>query len=280
MIQIGIMARTFIRPTLEETLDAVAGHGIRHIQFNFSCTGQSEMPAKIDEELCDRIREGITARDMIMDATSGTYNMIHPDIQERQDGLRRLREMASICHRIGTSVITLCTGTRDLQSMWRAHPDNNSPEAWNDLVDSMRDALEIAAEYDVILAFEPEVSNVIDSAAKGRRLLDEMDSPHLKVAMDPANIFHKGELPRMNEMIAEAFALLGADISIGHAKDLDRDGQAGHLAAGKGKLDYNQYMSLLNDVGYDVPLILHGLSEAEVDGCVSFLQSIIDGLVE
>ncbi len=275
-MQIGIMARTFVRPTLEETLDAVADHGVHCIQFNFTCAGLPEMPEQIDLDLCDRIREEMAAREMTMAAISGTYNMIHPDVRERQDGLRRLRELASVCHRLDTSVITLCTGTRDPQSMWRRHPDNDLPEAWDDLVAETRKALEIAAEYDVILAFEPEVSNTVDSAVKGRRLLDQMESPHLKVVMDPANIFHKGELPRMREIIDEAFELLGEDIAIGHAKDLDRDGAAGHIATGKGLLDYKQYVSLLDKADFDVPLVLHGLSEAEVDGCVAFLRSVMD----
>jgi len=186
--------------------------------------------------------------------------------------LRRLRELASACNELGTSVITLCTGTRDPQSMWRRHPENDSPDAWADLGISMREALQMAEANGVTLAFEPEVSNVVDSASKGRRLLDQMQSPYLKVVMDPANIFHKGELPRMREIIDEAFNLLGGDIAIGHAKDLDHDGEAGHVAAGRGLLDYNQYLSLLSGVGFDVPLILHGLNEAQVDECVTFLR--------
>jgi sugar phosphate isomerase/epimerase len=79
----------------------------------------------------------------------------------------------------------------------------------------------------------------------------------------------------MREIINKAFALLGRDIAIGHAKDLDHDGDAGHIAAGKGLLDYDQYLSLLSSVGFNVPLILHGLSEAQVDDCVAFLREKI-----
>ena len=271
-MQIGIMARTFVRPTIEETLDAVVSHGIYCVQFNFTCIGLPDLPDYIDAGLCDKIRREMNARKITMSALSGTFNMIHPDLQKRQDGLRRLRELASVCGRLGTSVITLCTGTRDPESMWRRHPENDSPKAWEDLIASMREALQIAEENEVILAFEPEVSNVVDSASKGRRLLDEMQSPYLKVVMDPANIFHAGELPRMCEILDEAFALLGEHIVIAHAKDLSRDGEAGHEAAGKGLLDYNQYLSLLNAVGFDVPLILHGLNEAQVEECVAFLR--------
>jgi len=271
-MHIGIMTDTFIRPTLEETLDAIASHGIHFVQFSFSAAGLRYLPDHIDSKLCDSIRSEMDARQIMMSAVSGTFNMIHPDVQTREDGLSRLDVLASACHRLGASVITLCTGSRDPDSMWRRHADNDSLEAWEDLVTSMRTACGIAEENGVTLAFEPEVSNVVDSAEKGRRLLDQMQSAHLKVVMDPANIFHKGELPRMREVIDQAFALLGDDIVLAHAKDLSRDGEAGHEAAGRGLLDYDQYVSLLSDVAPDVPLVLHGLSEAQVPGCIAFLS--------
>jgi sugar phosphate isomerase/epimerase len=156
--------------------------------------------------------------------------------------------------------------------MWRRHPENDTPAAWNDMVACVREATDIARKAGVVLGFEPEVNNVVDSARKARRLLDEIGSPHLKVTIDPANIFHKGELPRMKEMLDQAFALLGKDIVMAHAKDLDHDGDAGHKAAGQGKLDYSRYLYLLDACGFKGPLLLHGLSEAQVPGCVAFLR--------
>ena len=279
-MQIGIMSRTFARATLEEELDAVANHGISCMQFGLSSAGVTELPTHIDMDLCHKIREEMSSRNITMTALSGTYNMIHPDLQQRADGLRNLRVLASACDKLGTSVITLCTGTRDPNSMWRRHPDNDLPEAWDDLAVSMRQAIQVAEEYQVTLAFEPEVANVVDSAIKARRIIDQIGSPYLKVVMDGANIFHTGELPRMREILDEAFALLGEHIAFAHAKDLDRDGEAGHLAAGKGLLDYDQYLSLLNDIDSDVPIVLHGLSEAEVNGCVAFLREKIGAIDE
>ncbi|NLS78754.1 MAG: sugar phosphate isomerase/epimerase [Chloroflexi bacterium] len=272
-MRIGIMARTFVRPTLQENLDAVQAHSIRCVQYGFSCAGLPEMPERIDPALCDLIRREMEARGITMSAISGTFNMIHPDLGVRQDGLRRLEALAAACGRLGTSVITLCTGTRNLESMWRRHPDNDSAEAWRDMLASMARALRSAEDHGVTLAFEPEVSNVVDSAHKARRLLDEMRSPYLKVVMDAANIFHAGELVRMREIVDEAFDLLGGDVALAHAKDLDRDGEAGHIAAGKGRLDYDQYLSRLAALPGDLSLILHGLAESEVDGCVAFLAA-------
>jgi sugar phosphate isomerase/epimerase len=136
----------------------------------------------------------------------------------------------------------------------------------------VREATEIARQARCVLAFEPEVNNVVDSARKARQLMDEIGSAYLKVTMDPANIFPGGTLPRMKEMIEEAFALVGKDIALAHAKDLDRDGDAGHLAAGQGRLDYGLYLRLLRANRFNGPLLLHGLTRAQVPGCVAFLR--------
>lgn len=271
-MRIGIFAKTFVRPTIEGVFDAVHAHGIDCVQFNMACAGTAPLPEEIDPARCDRIRTAAAARGIALAAVSGTFNMIHPDVERRREGLRRLSVLASACPRLGTSVITLCTGTRDPDDLWRGHSENGSPRAWADLLDSMRVAARIAIASGVTLAFEPEVSNVVDTARKARRLLDEIGSPRLKVLIDPANLLHAGELPRMREVLEEAFALLGSDIALAHAKDLSRDGEAGHAAAGTGALDYDLYLSLLRRSGYHGPLVLHGLSENQVGACISFLR--------
>jgi sugar phosphate isomerase/epimerase len=50
-------------------------------------------------------------------------------------------------------------------------------------------------------------------------LLDEIDSPWLKVVIDPANLLRAGDFPRVEEILDEAFDWLGQDIVLAHAKD-------------------------------------------------------------
>ena len=272
LMQIGILLGTFVQPPLEARLDAARTSGIDCVQLSLDCAGISAMPDEVPPELVVRIRRETAARGITIGSLQGTYNMSHPDAEHRESGLRRLRVLADLAKELSVPRIHICSGTRDRVSMWRNHPDNATPAAWKDMVESMRGATEIARQANVIVAFEPEVNNVVDSAAKARRLLDEIGSPHLKVTMDAANLFHRGELPRMKEVLDEAFALVGKDIVMAHAKDLDHDGDAGHKAAGEGKLDYDRYLSLLHKYGFTGPIFLHGLSVAQVPGCVTFLR--------
>ena len=75
----------------------------------------------------------------------------------------------------------------------------------------VREAAGIAAQTKSVLAFEPEVNNVVDLARKARRLMDEIGSAYLKVTMDPANVFLGGTLPRMKEIITRPFSTATPD---------------------------------------------------------------------
>lgn len=275
----GIFAKTFSRSSPEEVLDAVVAHGLYETQLNMSVTGLPSMPEEIDPALADRVREAAAGRGVTVAAVSGTFNMAHPDEEVRRDGLRRLGVLSGACEQLGTATITLCTGTRDPDDMWRGHPDNRTPEAWRDMLATMRAAVEIAEDHSVTLAFEPEINNVVDSAEKGRRLLDEMRSPRLKVVMDAANLFDAGDpsrqLSRSEKVLHEAFDLLGEDVVIAHAKDVRASGEV--VAAGRGDLDYGLYLEHLFDAGYRGPLILHGLGEDEVESSAAFLREKLAG---
>ena len=43
-------------------------------------------------------------------------------------------------------------------------------------------------------------------------------------------------------------------------------------------LDYDRYLGLLRTYGFKGPLLLHGLSEAQVPSCVAFLRGKLGNL--
>ena len=271
-MQLGIFAKIFARPTVEEVFAAVARHHLRCIQFNFASAGLPSLPDRIDSGLVKGIFKTTAELRVAIAAVSGTFNMIHPDAKLRRDGLRKLGVIAAACAPLGANLVTLCTGTRDPEDMWRQHPDNDSPEAWHDLTVSMTKALTIADKHDITLGIEPETGNVVSSALHARRLLDEMKSPRLKIVMDAANLFHPGDLPRMEEILDEAFDMLGGDIVLAHAKELGVGGRAGGLRLGTGVLDWDRYLSLLCRAKFGGPLIMHGFEERDVTASVKFMR--------
>ncbi|MBS1828891.1 MAG: sugar phosphate isomerase/epimerase [Acidobacteria bacterium] len=269
--EIGILiATTYTTGSLEARLDEAKAHGFTCVQMSLTAAGLPEMPDAMPAGLAARIQKEAGSRGIRIGSVQGTFNMCHPDAGHRRRGLRQLRVLAEA---FPGMPIHICTGTRNPESMWRRHADNGTAEAWRDMAACVREAVEIARQFRSVLAFEPEVNNIVSSAGKARQLLDEIGSPHLKVTMDAANLFPAGTLPRMKEILEEAFALVGKDIVLAHAKDLDHDGDAGHKAAGEGVLDYDLYMRLLRANRFSGPLLLHGLSRAQVPGCLAFLRA-------
>ena len=272
-MQLGIFAKTFLRQTFAETLDAVAAHGFSCVQFNFSCVGLPTVPETVESGVIAQIRSDCDARGISIAGVSGTFNMIDPDLRNRGKHLDRLSVLAQATRELGCDLITLCTGTRDPEDMWRGHSDNTSPAAWRDLLRSMEEAIAIADRHDVLLGVEPETGNVVSSARKARQLLDELHSPRVKIVLDPANLFQAGKVGRMRETIEEAFQLVGPDIVMAHAKELGADGATGSVAPGRGVLDWNFYFDTLACMDFQGPMVLHGLAEAGVAEAARFLRA-------
>lgn len=272
-MQVGIFAKTFPGSDPATVLGAVAGAGFAVAQYNMACSGLPSMPDAIPPEASATIRAAGEAAGVSIVALSGTCNLIHPDAEVRADGLRRLGVVIAAAPMMGTRLVTLCTGTRDPGDMWRAHPDNASPEAWRDLLASMAVAVDAAEAAGVDLGIEPELANVVSSAEAARRLVDEMRSPRLRIVLDAANLFEAVPLAEQRAIVSAAIDLLADRIAMAHAKDRSADGA--FVAAGQGVLDYRHYLGALLAAGFDGPLVTHGLGADEAPAVGTFLRRML-----
>jgi sugar phosphate isomerase/epimerase len=273
MATLGLLSPEFPSTSLAENLDAMAKTGAISVQFDLQTAVGETFPIELSPASVEAIRKGFAERKLQLAALSGTYNMIDPDPQAREAGAAGLKRVIALAPKLGTHLVTLCTGSRDRQSMWQRHEDNDTPEAWTDLLTQVEQAVVTAEHHGVVLGVEPEIGNTINSVDKARRLLDEIQSAHLKIVMDGANIFQRGQLPNMRQVLEEAFELLGSEIALAHAKDLERDGEAGHLAAGRGRLDYPYYLELMKKSGFDGAIILHALKATEARDRLAFVRN-------
>lgn len=269
-MQLGIFAKTFPGTSPAPVLAAVRSAGFTTTQYNMACSGLAAMPKVIQADDARAVADAARASGVQVIALSGTYNMIHPDPAVRQAGHERLAVLAEAAAAIGSGLITLCTGTRDPEDQWRAHPGNDAPDAWRDLLEAMTTAIGIADHHDVDLGIEPELANVVSSAARARRMIDELGSPRLKIILDPANLFETASLAEQHRIVAAGIDLLADRIVMGHAKDRTAAGE--FTTAGQGVLDYPHYLACLRRAGFAGPIVAHGLSAAEAAPVAAFLR--------
>ncbi len=270
VMQIGIFAKTFTEQGALPVLTAARKAGYETVQFNMACLGLPAMPDAIPGDVAREIAAASHATGVAIAALSGTYNMIHPDVSVRVDGMMRLGTIMAAAKQMGAPMVTLCTGTRDRHDQWRGHRDNDTPEAWRDLLVEMQKAVQLAEQHGITLGIEPELANVVSSARHARKLIDELQSPSLHIVLDPANLFEVEDEARRNDIIASAVDLLANRIAMAHAKDRNAVGE--FVAAGTGVIDFGAFVARLKAVGFAGALVTHGLSATEAPGVAQFLS--------
>ncbi|BEU26959.1 sugar phosphate isomerase/epimerase [Paraburkholderia sp. 22B1P] len=269
----GVFARTYAAKYPGDLFARIRADGFASVQFNLSCAGLAALPETLAPGVGEGIAEAARENGLTLCALSGTYNMAHPDPSRRLRDRAGFTNVMRAAREMDVSLVTLCTGSRDTSNMWRAHPDNGSVEAWSALHGELDFALSLAEEFNLVLGIEPEPGNVIADARLARKILDEANSKRLGIVLDAANLLPPEAQPRQAEIVAEAAELLGGNLFLVHAKDIDRHGVV--VPAGKGAVDLPAFVARMKSVGYDGPLVGHNFEESDAPGVATYLASII-----
>jgi sugar phosphate isomerase/epimerase len=257
--------------TAEATFAAVKADGFGAVQFNLSNLGLQPLPETAPTGL-ETVRNQAAAAGVVISALSGTWNMAHPDAAYRAQMRERFELVLQAAQTLGAPIVTLCTGSRDAGNMWAHHPQNSSPAAWADMADELSHALDRAAHYGLRLGIEPEPANVICDAPAARRILDQLQAPHLGIVLDAANLIAPEQVVHQQAILEQALDLLGADLLLAHAKDHDAAGRV--VAPGDGIINLPAFVAGLRNAGYTGPLIGHGFDPAQAPRAARVLQEL------
>lgn len=275
-MRLGIFAKTFPGSEPAVVLTAASAAGYAAVQYNMACSGLEAMPDRLTDAQIAAVAKASADTGVAIAAVSGTYNMIHPDPAVRAAGLQRLAILIGSAAAMGTTMVTLCTGTREPADQWKHHKDNTTAEAWRDLLTEMGKACRLAEPLGIRLGIEPELANVVDTAVSARRLIDEMKSPALAIVLDPANLFEVTPLSAQRFLLSQAVDLLAGRIVMAHAKDRDATGR--FATAGQGVVDFPHFLGCLKAAGFDGDLVTHGLQASEAPAVAAFLSRTMAAL--
>jgi sugar phosphate isomerase/epimerase len=97
--------------------------------------------------------------------------------------------MCAVARDLQIGIITLSSGSRGPDDMWRWHSDNTTPPAWAGTLQALATLTE---DHALTLAVEPEHSNVVATADQAITMLDQIGSAALKIVYDAANLLPSG----------------------------------------------------------------------------------------
>jgi len=288
-VKIGVLTSEFTKsgPMPAEALFAKIkrfGFGAAQLSFSsvsemeYASNGQYEIPGEISDCAICVIAGASKRHDVPITVCSGTFNMAHPDALVRGEGIKRFELLAKSAKQLGCGMVSLCSGTRCESHLWTFHKDNDTKEAWEAMIGTMKKAAKIAESHGIVAAVETEMANIVNSPEKARKMMDETNSPNIKMIMDCANLFPAGKAKKENVhgIMRHAFELFGGEAVIAHGKDIAESEGIKFCPTGEGIVDFGLFFELLGQYGYKGDMLLHGIyDEGKIARAYGLIENIL-----
>lgn len=276
-IHAGVRAHDFGKLPLETLAAEVAARGLCCVQFAApkSIPGLEDDAGRLSPGLAIHVRETLAARGLHI-AVLGCYiNLADPDDANRRRHLARFKAYLRLARDFGCSLVGTETGSLNIDFSY--HPDNHGERAYQRVLAAVCELVDEADRFGTTVAIEAVHHYVIHDPKRLRRLIDDVDSPNLQVILDPVNLLNASNFARQDEILEEAFALLGDHIAVLHAKDaVVSDGALRSVPAGQGRLNYPLFFRLAKKHKPGIDVLLEDTQPATLQQTVDFVRQAWD----
>jgi sugar phosphate isomerase/epimerase len=250
---VGVLAHLFGKQPYKQLAEQVGSYGMEHVQlalwkalsdYDFS------KPGKLSPGLVKEIRREFNKNNVSISVLACYVNLFDRDIPKRIENLKRFKELLQYAPLFGAPIVAVEVG--------KVSNEEYTEQDWITLKASLAELVDEAEKWGVIIGIEPANEHLIGTAISLKRLLDELPSSHFGVVLDPGNLLTSENFHKQDQVIQEAFTLLGDRIVACHAKDriIDEKGDIQTVTPGKGNMNYELYFKLLNEYKPKCEIIL------------------------
>lgn len=226
---------------------------------------------KVTLKETERIREietAFSAESVVIAEVGAWGNMIAPDLQKRQAQIDIVCERLALADEVGALGCVDYAGTYDPDSSINPHPKNLSDECFELIVDTIRHIVDSVKPKRAQFMLEMMPCVHPHSPDSYAALLEAVDRRAFGVHLDPVNIITSPERYFNNGgVIKECFDKLGHAIISCHGKDVimlpTYMVEIQECRPGTGTLDYRTFLTELNRLPGDVPLMMEHLPNKE-----------------
>ncbi|MGB9624694.1 MAG: sugar phosphate isomerase/epimerase family protein [Phycisphaerae bacterium] len=264
-LTLGIFTSVYADLPLEEAAKRIRQDGFSCVVFDYRFKDVAFDPLRPDWDVLQKITACLERNDIRIAGLYGYYNVIDPDPAKRRRGEERMDLLIRNWKRFGCPIISTETGTYNTQSEFMESPENFTEKGYAACRAAFEKLVGAAEKTRAVIAIETYWRNVICSVDRTAQLFRDINSPSLKLTMDPCNYFRNEDLPKMKPMLEEIFQRVGRQTVLAHAKDVKRSEKGPDLpAAGLGELDYPLYLRLLAQLDRPLDLVIEHLGIQDV----------------
>ncbi|MBS6646230.1 MAG: sugar phosphate isomerase/epimerase [Clostridiaceae bacterium] len=245
-MQLGIRLHDTEPGTLEERLVMAKEQGFTcvHLALSKTITEHSVKPAALTPGFAMHLKKIFTRHDMDI-AVLGCYlNLANPD----EKALKEIQE-AYLAHvrfaaQLGCGVVGTETGAPN--TSYTYEEACKSEEALHIFIKNLRPVVECAEKMGVLVAIEPVWCHIVYNSKRALQVLKEINSPNLRIILDPVNLLSSENYTDYEKVIEEAVEDLGDYVEVMHMKDFRfENGRVVSVAAGTGVMNYDKLLGFL-----------------------------------
>jgi sugar phosphate isomerase/epimerase len=250
-----------------------------HVERGYAAA-YAPKPAGRDAASIRAAREAFAAAGVWIAEVGCWTNLLADDPELRRANFELMEEALELADRLGATCALTTVGSFSHAGVDIHDARNFSEEAFAQTVDTARRLIDNVRPKHAKLAFEVLSWDFTDTPAGVRRLLEAVDRPELGVHVDLVNWLMVS--PRrywdQHRVLEEMIEELGPWIVAGHCKDLQMQVGWEHtiveVPPGEGHVDVRAYLTALDSLGRDVPLLFEHLAdEAAYDAAAAYVRA-------
>lgn len=271
-MQFGIRLHDAIKAPLEERLKAVKEQGFAcaHLALSKVISENSVAESALTPGYAMYLKRLFDKYELDV-AVLGCYlNLANPDPEKLKAIQNKYMANIRFAAHLGVGVVGTETGAPNLEYKFE-------DACWNEeslqiFIKNLRPVVKYAEQMGVLMAIEPVVRHIVCNPVRARRVLDEINSPNLRIILDPVNLLEIYNYEKQDEILDEAVELLGKDVAVLHVKDfVIKDGKLVSVPVGQGMCHWERVIPYMKK---EKPFMHATLENTSPDNAVAALKHI------
>ncbi|MCJ1222053.1 sugar phosphate isomerase/epimerase family protein [Paenibacillus polymyxa] len=259
---VGVLAHLFGKLPYRELAAKVGEAGFTHVQlapWRAISDVDFNKPGKFNPGLALSIAEEFRKHGVSISVLGCYLHFFVQDEELLRENVERFKELIRYASLLGAPMVAAEVGRNEDGTPY-------SERDWRVVKEVVRELADEAEKWGVFVGLEAANDHLVGTAAELATFLEEVPSSHIGVVIDPGNLLKTENLARQDEIIREAFQLLGPRIIAAHAKDrrLSSSGEIETVPPGFGDMNYALYMELLEQYKPGVHIIMEAAQEHEM----------------
>lgn len=233
-----------------------------------------------DKDRISAIEQAFRRVNVVIAEVGAWKNMLDPDSAKRRENLAYVTERCALADAVGARCCVDIAGSYNPTLWYGPNPKNLSKEFFDATVENCRHVIDTVKPTRTKFTIEMMGWNLPDGPDSYLELIRAVDRPAFGVHLDVCNgVNSPVRFYNNSDFIRECCQKLGKWIVSCHAKDLqwipELNVHFEEVIPGRGQMDYRAYLTGLNQLDQDTPLMIEHLKTAEeYDEAATFIRSI------